>query len=232
MIGTIANSLAIVIGCIIGLILKGHFTKRISLILFQGIGLVSLTLGIQMAIQTREILFIIIALTTGSIIGELMDIEMRLEKAAEKIKLLFKNLKGKDNFTEGFITTSLLFCVGSMAIMGAIEEGFSGNPNILFAKSALDLVSSVVFAASLGIGVLFSVIPVFLYQGIITQTAFLLRNWITADIINEMSAVGGILIIGLSLKILDIKKIKVANLLPSLLIIILLTAIKRIFIAA
>lgn len=232
MIGTIANTLAIVIGCIIGLILKDHFPKKISLILFQGIGLVSLILGIQMTVQAREILFIIIALFTGSIIGELMDIEMRLEKAGEKIKSLFKHLKGKENFTEGFITTSLLFCVGSMAIMGAIEEGFTGNPNILLAKSALDLVSSMVFAASLGVGVLFSAIPVFLYQGIITQIAFLVRNWITPDIINEMTAVGGVLIIGLSLSILDIKKIKVANLLPSLLIIILLTTIKRIFIAA
>ena len=139
MIGTIINTAAIIIGCIIGLILKEHFPKKIGIILFQGIGLISLTLGIQMAIQAREILLIIIALVTGSIIGELMDIEVRLEKTGEKIKLLFKQQEGKERFTEGFITTSLLYCVGSMAIMGAIEEGFAGNPNILIAKSALDL---------------------------------------------------------------------------------------------
>ena len=118
-----------------------------------------------------------------------------------------------------------------MAIMGAIEEGLTGNPNILIAKSVLDLVSSIVFAASLGIGVLLSAVPVFLYQGLITQAAFLLRDWITPDIINEMTAVGGILIIGLSLGILDIKKTKIANLLPSLLIIIVLMTIKKNIIA-
>ncbi|NLL61362.1 MAG: DUF554 domain-containing protein [Candidatus Atribacteria bacterium] len=231
MLGTIVNTIAIIIGCMVGLTLKGHFPKKISMILFQGIGLISLALGIQMAIQAKEILLIILAVVAGSIIGELMDIEARLEKTGEKIKLFFRHQEGKEKFTEGFVTTSLLFCVGSMAIMGAIEEGLTGNPNILIAKSVLDLVSSIVFAASLGIGVLLSAVPVFLYQGLITQAAFLLRDWITPDIINEMTAVGGILIIGLSLGILDIKKTKIANLLPSLLIIIVLMTIKKNIIA-
>jgi hypothetical protein len=227
MIGTIINSIAIIFGCIIGLILKGHFPKRFSNILFQGIGLVTLLLGIQMAIQAKDILLVILSLVLGGFLGEVIDIEKRLENVGEKIKSLFKQQVGKEKFTEGFITASLLYCVGSMAVMGAIEEGINGNPNILLAKSALDGISSIIFTASLGIGVLFSTIPVFLYQGTITKIAFLVKHWITADIINEMTAVGGILIIGLSLGILEIKKVKIANILPSLLIIILLITIKK-----
>ncbi|MBP8718277.1 MAG: DUF554 domain-containing protein [Candidatus Atribacteria bacterium] len=227
MFGTIVNSLAIISGCIIGLILKGHFPERISAILFQAIGLVTLVIGMQMAIKAQEIILIILSLIFGGIIGEVIDIEKILDRWGEKIKFIFKQQKGKEKFTEGFITASLLYCVGSMAVMGAIEEGINGNPDILLAKSALDGISSIIFTASFGIGVLFSTIPVFLYQGTITQVAILVKNWITVDMINEMTAVGGILILGLALGILEIKKLKIANLLPSLLIILLLTAIKK-----
>jgi uncharacterized protein len=226
MIGTIVNSLAIVVGCFLGLILKGRFPDRLRIILFQGIGLTTLMIGVQMAIQGTKVLPIILSLVIGGIIGETIDIEKRLDQLGNRIKKLFKNQKGKESFTEGFITASLLFCVGSMAVMGAIEEGISGNPDILLAKSALDGVSSIIFAASLGIGVLFSAVPVFVYQGTVTQIAYLIKNYITADMINEMTAVGGILIIGLSLGILEIKKIKVGNLLPSLIIILIFTSIK------
>lgn len=227
MIGTILNCIAIIFGCVLGLILKDRFPNRISNILIQGIGLISLTLGIQMAIKANDVLMIILSLVMGGIIGETVDIEKRLDNIGVKIKSLFKHVKGKEKFTEGFITTSLLYCVGSMAVMGAIEEGISGNPHILIAKSALDGISSIIFSASLGIGVLFSTIPVFLYQGAITKIAHLVKNWVTTDIITEMTAVGGILIIGLSLDILEIKKIKIANLLPSLLIIIILITLKN-----
>lgn len=225
MIGTIVNSLAIVLGCIIGLVLKDHFPKKISVILFQGIGLTTLMIGTQMAIQSTDILYIILSLVIGGIVGETIDIENKLDRLGNRIKNIFKQQKGKERFTDAFITASLLYCVGSMAVMGAIKEGISGNPDILLAKSALDGISSIIFASSLGIGVLFSAIPVFFYQGTITQIAQLVKGWITNDMINEMTSVGGILIIGLALGILEIKKIKVANLLPSLLIILLLTAI-------
>ena len=226
MIGTIINCIAIIVGSIFGLFLKGHFPKRMSTILFQGIGLATLVLGIQMAIQANDILLIILSLVIGGILGETIDIEKRLDNAGKKIKSLFKQIKGNEYLTEGFVTTSLLYCIGSMAVMGAIEEGISGSPNILMAKSVLDGISSIIFSASLGIGVLFSAIPVFLYQGTITQIAFLIKNWITTDIVNEMTAVGGILIIGLSLGILEVKKIKTANMLPSLLIITILISLK------
>ncbi len=226
MIGTLVNCTAIIFGCILGLILKEHFPLRIGSILFQGIGLVTLLLGVQMAIQANDILLIILSLVIGGIIGEAIDVEKRLDNAGENIKSFFKHIKEKEKFTEGFITASLLYCVGSMAVMGAIEEGISGNPDILIAKSVLDGISSIIFTASLGIGVLFSTIPVLIYQGTITKIAFLAKNWITTDIINEMTAVGGILIIGLSFGILEIKKIRIANLLPSLLMITILVTLK------
>jgi len=221
MLGTIINSAAIILGCIAGLILKNRFPLKISEVLFQGIGLTTLMIGSQMAIKGSEILYIILSIVVGGIIGEIIDIETRLDSLGNKIKGIFKGLKGTERFTEGFITASLLYCVGSMAVMGAIEEGIRGNPDILLAKSALDGISSIIFASSLGIGVMFSAISVFVYQGMITQIAQLVKNFITEGMINEMTAVGGILIIGLSFGILKIKKIKVANLLPSLLIIIL-----------
>lgn len=226
MIGTIVNSAAIIAGCLIGLILKGRFPNRLRVILFQGIGLTTLMIGVQMVIQGTKVLPIILSLIVGGIIGETIDIEKKLDQLGNRIKRMFSNQQGKENFTEGFIAASLLFCVGSMAVMGAIEEGINGNPGILLAKSALDGVSSIIFAASLGIGVLFSAIPVFVYQGTITQIAHLIKNYITGDMINEMTAVGGILIIGLSLGILEIKKLKVANLLPSLIVILIFTSIK------
>ncbi len=227
MIGTIINSLSIIFGCLFGLLLKKNFPKRIGIILFQGIGLVTLALGIKMAIQGNEILLIILSIVVGGIFGEIINIEKKLDETAEKIKLLTKQNKKDDKFTEGFITASLIYCVGSMAIMGAIEAGINGNQDILIAKSALDGISSIIFSATFGIGVIFSAIPVFLYQGTITQLAVLTKNFITSDIINEMTAIGGIIIIGLALEILEIKKLKIANLLPSLVIIIVLITIKK-----
>jgi len=227
MLGTIINSVAIILGCIVGMIFKNRFPVKISEILIQGIGLTTLMIGSQMAIQGSEIIYIILSIVIGGIIGEIINIEKRLDNLGNKIKNLFKKFKGTEKFTEGFIATSLLYCVGSMAVMGAIEEGISGNPDILLAKSALDGISSIIFASSLGIGVLFSAFSVFIYQGMITQIAQLVRNFITDGMINEMSAVGGILIIGLSLEILKIKKIKVANLLPSLIIIVIFMTFKK-----
>ena len=226
MIGTIVNCSAIVIGSIIGLLLKGKFPQKIRKIIFQGIGLATLMIGIQMAIKGTEILMIILSLIIGGIIGEMKKNEKRLDHFGDTIKRKFKKKQGNEKFTEGFMAATLLYCIGSMAIMGAIEEGINGNPDILFAKSALDGISSIIFAASFGIGVVFSVIPVFLYQGSITQMAFLLKNAITPIMINEMTAIGGILIVGLSINILEIKKVKVGNLLPSLAVIILFTFFK------
>ena len=223
--GTIVNVIAIFLGCSVGLILKSKFPEKIGKIVMQALGLAALLIGAQMALKTNNILLVIFSLVIGGVIGEIIDIEEGLEKFGERVKLKFKSNDTSERFVEGFVTASLLYCVGSMAIMGALKEGLSGNPDILYAKSLLDGVTSLAFTAAMGIGVLFSVIPVFLYQGGITLLSRLIKDFLSPEIINEMTAVGGILILGIGFGLLEIRKIKVGNLLPAILVAALLAAI-------
>jgi hypothetical protein len=223
--GTIVNVIAIFLGCSVGFILKSKFPEKIGKIVMQSLGLVSLLIGIQMALKTNNILLMIFSLVIGGIVGEIIGIEESLERFGERVKLKFKNNNTSEKFVEGFVTASLLYCVGSMAIMGALKEGLSGNPDILYTKSLLDGVTSIAFTAAMGIGVLFSAIPVFLYQGGITLLAWLIKDFLSPEIINEMTAVGGILILGIGFGLLEIKKIKIGNLLPAILVATLLAAV-------
>ena len=223
--GTIVNVIAILLGCSVGFILKSRFPKKIGKVVIQALGLASLLIGAQMALKTNNILLVIFSLVIGGVIGEIIGIEEGLEKFGERIKLKFKSNDSSERFVEGFVTASLLYCVGSMAIMGALKEGLSGNPDILYAKSLLDGVTSLAFTAAMGIGVLFSVIPVFLYQGGITLLSRLIKDFLTPEIISEMTAVGGILILGIGFGLLEIRKIKIGNLLPAILVAALLAAI-------
>lgn len=223
--GTIVNVVAIFLGCSVGLILKSKFPEKIEKIIMQALGLASLLIGMQMAIKADNILLVIFSLVIGGVIGEIIDIEAGLERFGERIKRKFKSNNTSERFVEGFLTASLLYCVGSMAIMGAIKEGLSGNPDILYAKSLLDGITSIAFTAAMGIGVLFSAIPVFLYQGGITLLARTIKDFLSPEIINEMTAVGGILIWGIGFGLLGIKKIKVGNLLPAILVAAFLAAI-------
>jgi hypothetical protein len=223
--GTIVNVIAIFLGCSLGFILKSRFTERIAKVVMQALGLASLLIGAQMALKTNNILLVIFSLVIGGVIGETIGIEEGLERFGEGVKLKFKSNDNSEKFVEGFVTASLLYCVGSMAIMGALKEGLSGNPDILYAKSLMDGVTSLAFTAAMGIGVLFSVIPVFLYQGGITLLSRLIKDFLSPEIINEMTAVGGILILGIGFGLLEIKKIKIGNLLPAILVAALLAAI-------
>lgn len=219
-IGTLVNAAAIIVGGSLGLVLHVKLPDKIVRTVFQAIGLFTLYFGISMALKTNELLLVIFSLLIGAIIGEWIDFETIVEKLSEKLKrkLKFKNEK----FTEGFITAFLLFCMGSMAILGSIEEGINGDPKILLAKSTLDGFSSIALAASLGVGVLFSAIPLLIYQGGLTVLAAYLGEFVSEIIINEMTATGGMLLIGLGINILEIKKIKILNMIPALLIIVLL----------
>jgi len=199
------------------LILK-NFQLRQQL---HGVGLFTIILGIIMAIKTSNILIMIVSIVIGALVGEIIDIDKWINIFGEWLK---KNFKVKnERFSEGFITAFLLYCIGSMTILGAIEEGLGGTPNLLVAKSVLDGFSSIILAATMGIGVLFSFIPLLLFQGGLTLLASNMQNILTGSIINELSAVGGILLLGLGITILDIKKIKIINMLPSLIIVVILT---------
>jgi uncharacterized membrane protein YqgA involved in biofilm formation len=220
MLGTLINVGTVVLGSLIGLAIHARLPERITRIAFQGIGLFTVFLGFTMASKTSNFLVMIFSIVPGSIIGELIGIERRMDRLSEYIK---QKIGSKDKrFSEGFVTAFLLFCMGSMTILGAIEEGLGGRPNLLIAKSVLDGFGSLALSASLGIGVIFSVLPLFIYQGAITLFASSLQQFFTNVLINELSAVGGLLLIGLGINILEIKKLPILNMLPSLVIAVIL----------
>ena len=221
--GTLVNVLAIIAGSLIGLLINKNLPKKITTIVFQGIGLFTIILGISMALKTNNFLIMIFSIVIGAIIGELLNIESKIESFGDVLK---NRLKSKnEKFTEGFVTSFLLFCMGSLAILGSIEEGLGNEPNLLYTKSMLDGFSSIALAASLGIGVIFSAVPLLIYQGGLTLFARYVEDFFTTAMITELSAVGGILLLGLGLSLLDIKKISVSNMLPSLVIAVILSAL-------
>lgn len=212
--GTIVNTIAIIIGSLIGLLAKKAIPQRMGDLIMTAIPIVVMVLGVQFGIASSNILIVIISLIIGAIIGELIDIDKKLDNFGEKIQ---KKIKGKDsNFSVGFVSCTLIYCVGSMAILGSIESGINLNHSILYTKALLDGVSAVFFASTLGTGVLFSSISVFIYQGSLTLLSSYVAPFLSSSVVTEMSATGGILLIALSFTILGIKKIKVANLLPAI----------------
>lgn len=213
MFGTIVNSIAIVIGGILGIILKKGIKEDYKTSIMDGLSLTVVIIGIMGAIASENIILALVSIVIGAIIGEAIGIEKKLDNIGNKLQSKFG--KGDSNFSKGFVTASLIYCVGAMAIIGALESGM-GNHQTLFAKSILDGITSVLFASTFGIGVIFSAIPVFIYQGGITLLASSLKNLLIPEIINEMSAIGGILIMAIGINNLGIKKIKVGNLLPAI----------------
>ena len=220
MVGTFVNIIAIIAGSLIGLYFNKKLPDRFISIFFQVIGLFTLFLGISMALDTTHVLQMIMALVIGALVGEALQLQKGVERISDFLKT--KLNIGNEKFTEGLLTAFLLYCIGSLTILGAIEEGINGEPRLLYIKSLMDGVSSIALASGLGVGVLFSVIPLLILQGGITLVASSFGDFFPAVMITEVSAVGGILLIGMSLTILDIKKINVLNMLPSLVIIIIL----------
>jgi uncharacterized protein len=220
MTGTLVNAAAILAGGTAGLIIHSRLPARYTKIVFQGIGIFTVFLGFSMALKTGNYLVMIFSIVLGSITGELIDIDEKINSFSEWIK----KHTGSSNarFSEGMVTAFLLFCMGSMTILGAFEEGLGNNPSLLYAKSVLDGVSSIALAAAMGAGVLFSVVPLIIYQGGLTLFAAKLGNLMSEPVMNELTAVGGLLLIGLGIGILDIKKIKILNMLPALLFAVLL----------
>jgi uncharacterized membrane protein YqgA involved in biofilm formation len=215
-IGTLVNAGAVILGSTIGLLIQRKLPERITRVAFQGIGLFTIFLGIYMALKTSNFLIIIFSILIGSIIGAGIDIDEYMNRFGEFLK---KKIKTKsEKFTLGMVTSFLLFCMGSMTILGAIEEGLGGYPHLLFAKSVLDGFASIALASTLGIGVMFSIIPLIIYQGALTLFASLFQNILSTPVIDEITAVGGLILIGLGINILEIKKLKVINMLPAIII--------------
>lgn len=210
--GTIVNVAAICAGALVGRYAGRFVPNRIRQTVMAGLGLAVVLIGLQLAIESKQPMVVIGSLIAGGVLGELMQIERRLESLGQWLQGRFA---ASGNIAEGFVAASLLYCVGAMAIMGALQDGFRGTPTILYAKAALDGVASIALASTLGIGVLFSVLPVALYQGGITLAAESARSLLTGSVVLEMNAVGGLLITAIGLDLIGIKRLPVGNMLPA-----------------
>lgn len=216
MLGTIVNSLAIIVGGLVGFFFKNVISKKLSESLLKASAMAVLAVGIKLTLKGDNLTLLIISIIVGTFIGELIDIESKLDNLGAKIESKIKNKES--NVTQGFVSCTLVFCVGSMAIVGSIQSGLTGNHEILFSKALLDGIISITMAVSMGIGVVFSSISVFIYQGTITLLAQFLQTILHDVVVNEMTSIGGVLIMVISLNFLEIKRIKVGNMLPAIFI--------------
>ncbi|MBN1927502.1 MAG: DUF554 domain-containing protein [Prolixibacteraceae bacterium] len=220
LLGTLVNIATVIAGSLLGFFFHSKLPHRIVKIIFQAIGLFTLYIGITMAMKTNQILIMIFSMVIGSAIGELIDIDKYIHKFSNWVKRKIKS--ENETFSEGMISAFLLFCMGSMTILGAFEEGTQGKSDLLIAKSVMDGFSSVALASALGIGVAFSILPLLIFQGGLTLLSFWLGNLMPDTVVNEMSAVGGLMLVGLAISILEIRKIKVINMIPALVFAIIL----------
>lgn len=216
MLGTLVNCAAIIGGSLVGFIFKGGIPERINETIMKGLALCILIIGITGAVKSENTFLVICSVVIGSLIGELIDIDKWLKRLGDGIE---RRLQGKGGrVSEGFVTASLIYCVGAMAIVGSLNSGLKGDHEVLFTKAMLDGISSIMFTSTLGIGVALSAVSVFIYQGIITVAASFLQTILTQQVVTEMSAVGSLLIMGLGFNMMGVTKIKVANMLPAIFI--------------
>ncbi|MFM1653493.1 DUF554 domain-containing protein [Brevibacillus sp. B_LB10_24] len=220
-IGTLVNAAAIIAGAVIGKLLS-RIPDGIRKTVMQGLGLAVVFLGLQMSFKTQNFLLLIISLVIGSILGEIIRIEHYLNVAGQWLESKAGDPNKGGSIATGFVNATLVYCIGAMAVLGAMDSGLRGNHDILFTKAMIDGFSSVIFTSTMGIGVAFAAIPVLLYQGAIAILSTQIYNFIGSDMLNsilaEVTAVGGLLIVGIGINILELKKINVANMLPSLVI--------------
>ena len=218
--GTLFNVMTVILGSTVGLVFKKMISPELNKKVFFVLGLFTLVLGFGIAIKSTDFILMFLSIVFGLILGEGFNLDHRISKYTEMLKHKI-NLKD-DQFTDGLLTGFLLFCVGSMTIVGAIDEGLGKTPNILYTKSIMDGISSVILASAFGVGVLFSVIPMFFFQGAITLLVFYYKDFFPMELVGHISSVGGVLIIAIGLKILGYDKINPTNLLPSLIVIVLI----------
>ena len=215
MTGTLVNAAAIAVGGLVGLCLQKGIQERYKTTIMQAISLSVILIGIRSALGASDLLGVIICMAIGSLAGEAMGIEDRLEALGKYVERRFSH-SSDGRFSKGLVTASLVFCVGSMAIVGSLESGLTGSHETLFAKSLLDGITSVVFASTFGGGVIFSAVPVLIYQGTITLGASMLKPFLTGDVIAQMSGVGGLLIAAIGVNMLQVIRIRVGNMLPAI----------------
>jgi uncharacterized membrane protein YqgA involved in biofilm formation len=218
--GTLVNTATVLLGSTLGLLIGSKLTEKIKTMVMHALGLSTLLIGMQMAFKTENILFVIGSLAVGGIVGELIGLEEWLESLGEFIKKKVKSKSG--SFVLGFVTSSLVFCIGPMTIVGSIQDGVKGDAGLLFAKSVLDGFASLIFASTLGVGVVFSSLTVLIFQGGLTILGSKLSFLLRPEVLDELVATGGLIIVGIGFYLLGIKKIKVGNFLPALFVVVIL----------
>ena len=213
MIGVFVNVLTIIIGGTIGVLLKDRVREDINKVVMQGIGLSVIVIGVIGAIKTQNELVMVLSLVSGGMIGAMLKIDKKIEQLGETVEQKFSH---KEGFAKGFVMGHLIYTVGAMATLGSLEAGINGDYTTLFIKAILDGVTAIIFGATLGYGIIFSFIPVLLFQGSIALLGKVIEPFLTLSLITEISAVGSVLIIAIGLNILEIKKFRLGDLLPSI----------------
>ena len=218
MVATFINAALVLLGSIIGLIFKNKISDRFSTVITQALALCVLGIGISNVLESSDTLCVIVCLVLGTMIGEALRIEQRLDYAGEFLRRKLIKENSGSRFTEGFVTATLLYCIGAMAITGSIEAGLNHNYSSIISKGVIDGVTSITFAAAMGVGVAFSVVPLIIYQGAITLLASVVGPYLSEVVIAAMTATGGTLIMGLAVNMLNIPnvKIRVGNMLPAI----------------
>ena len=212
--GTLVNFGAIIVGGAVGLLFRKGLPQKYMTALMYALGLIVFALGVSYVLASKQVLAVIISVILGTLLGTVLHLNDRLQRLGDMLQGRMKF--GDGRFSEGFVTSTLLYCVGAMAITGSIQGGLANDHQVLFLKSVMDGVTAIFLASTLGVGVLFSAIPVLLYQGIIALTAAALSNVLDMAVITEMSAAGGVALMALALNMTEIKKLNVADMLPSI----------------
>lgn len=227
MIATIVNCITVFIGSLLGVNLRNRINEKLKDVLFACIGMISFVIGIRMCFEFSKTLYVVISLAAGGLIGYMLDIDGAILRFGKLLERLVSRGKASSDssFAHGYLNASVLFCVGAMTIVGSIRAGAAQDYELLLTKSVMDGISSVIFAAGMGIGVAFSIISILIIQGGLTLIAMAAGDFIPALVISEISGLGGILIIMIGLNLLKLKDIKTANFLPSLLIVAVLAAV-------
>ena len=221
--GTVFNSLAVFAGGTLGLFIGKFIPEKLQNTIFSCLGLFTLYVGINMTLGTKNSIAVLLSLVLGGITGSILGLEDKLNNLGDtlKAKLHFSD----SGFTQGFVSATLLFCVGSMAIIGAFNDGLRHDPELLITKGIMDGITSILFAGSLGIGVLFSIVPMFIYQGALTLIAIWAEPFITPDMYANISGIGGLMIMGIGLNLLKIVSLRLGDMLPGLIYVVFLTAL-------
>jgi len=219
-VGAVINAVAVVAGGCIGMLLGNRLPDRVRLIVFQALGLCTIAIGVQMTFKTTNPLYMVGSILLGAIIGEALRLEATITSGGDRLKRALRS--GNAHFTDGFVTASLLFCIGSMAILGSLQEGIGGDRTIVLTKTTLDFFAAVALGAAYGSGVMFASVPILLYQGGLTLFAGAVSPWMSDLIRVELEATGGIMVLGIGINLLEIKKIPLSNLLPALVVVVVL----------